>query len=141
MVKKVVILSLLFIPISTNSYCQNLNDSIVEEQIFEGYDGIPVFSQSCTLEEFIQNKIDYPSTALKDSIEGNVYVAFNIKVDGSTSNHRIVRGIREDLNREALRITRLIKFEKSAGRGGRDVEIQHYVIVKFELPKNNDDYW
>ena len=52
--------------------------------------------------EFIKNNIDYPNSALKDSIEGRVIVAFMIDTLGATFDHNIVRGVRYDLDLEAL---------------------------------------
>jgi len=63
---------------------------------------------------FIRNNLVYPETAKKDKIEGVVVVSFWIDSTATTSDHKISQGIREDLDTEALRIAKLIKFDLPA---------------------------
>ncbi len=89
-----------------------------------------------SLMAFIKNNMDYPNSALKDSIEGRVIVAFMIDTLGVTFDHKIVRGVRNDLDLEALRVSRLLKFDVPALRKYKPVTIRYVVPVAFSL----DDY-
>ncbi len=81
---------------------------------------------------FIQTNIQYPSSAVRDSVQGRVNVAFMIDTVGNTFNHRILKGgIREDLNQEALRVTRLIKFDTPAFQKDKPVVVKYVVPVDF----------
>ena len=83
---------------------------------------------------FIQTNIQYPSSAVRDSVQGRVNVEFIIDTVGYTFNHRILKGgIREDLNQEALRVTRLIKFDTPAFQKDKSVVIRYVVPVDFNL--------
>lgn len=85
---------------------------------------------------FIQTNIQYPSSAVRDSVQGRV----NIDTVGNTFNHRILKdGIREDLNQEALRVTRLIKFETPAFQKDKPVVINYVVPVVFSLKLKTED--
>lgn len=90
----------------------------------------PVFKGD--LIHFIQTNIQYPSSAVRDSVQGRVNVEFMIDTVGYTFNHRILKGgIREDLNQEALRVTRLIKFSTPAFQKDKPVVIKYVVPVDF----------
>ena len=95
------------------------------DSIYLGYDwrfkSFPTYKIGCSMEEsynelykFIQMHIVYPQTAKEDEIEGSVLVSFLIDSTGTTSQCKILQGVREDLDNEALRVVRLLIFEKPA---------------------------
>lgn len=92
---------------------------------------MPVFKGD--LNEFIQSEIRYPELAKIDSIQGKVYVSFLIDEKGHVGSYKLVKGIRQDLNKEALRVAKLIVYEKPATRRGKPVRIRHTIVVDFEL--------
>jgi len=80
---------------------------------------LPIFDKSAEndfgkLLFFINSNIVYPTTAKEEKIEGLVTVGFKIEITGATSEHKIIQGVREDLDNEALRVAKLIKFAKPA---------------------------
>ncbi|WP_423128612.1 energy transducer TonB [Gaoshiqia sp. Z1-71] len=91
-----------------------------------------------TLRRFIQSAIIYPPTAISDSIEGIVYVSYVIDTLGTTKNHIIEKGIRNDLDAEAIRITKLIKYDSPAKLNGKPILFHFTVPVKFEIKKIED---
>ncbi|WP_075603696.1 energy transducer TonB [Saccharicrinis aurantiacus] len=102
-----------------------------EEYIITYIEEAPSFSGD--LKKFIQNSIVYPPSAKLDSTQGNVFVTFWVDTLGYTQEHKIAKGIRTDLNKEALRVSRLIKFEKPAMQRGKPVKIQYTIPVNFYL--------
>lgn len=56
------------------------------------------------LRDLIKNSIVYPEEALKDSLEGKVYVSFTITKTGKLENPHIARGIHPLLDKEAIRV-------------------------------------
>lgn len=85
------------------------------------------------LKEFIQGELIYPLSAIKDTVEGTVVISFIIDTLGLTINHKVVKGIRDDLNNEALRIAKQIKFDKPALQKGKPIAVEHTVPVVFDL--------
>jgi len=85
------------------------------------------------LKKFIQDELAYPLSAKMDSTEGTVVISFKIDTSGLTINHRVAKGIREDLNNEALRVAKLIKFDRPALQKGRPIEVEYTVPVVFDL--------
>lgn len=129
MVKKVFILLLvlLWVPFL---HSQN-NDSTSHNELITYIESAPLFKGCLT--KFIADNIKYPKTAQMDSLEGTVFVSYWINVDGSTINHKIEKGIRKDLNTEALRVTKLIHYEKPAMQKGKAIKVRYVVPVKFNL--------
>ncbi len=85
------------------------------------------------LKKFIQNKIHYPESAKIDSIQGKVFVSFWIDTTGNAIDCKVIRGIRKDLNKEALRVAKLIKFEKPAMQRGKPVKVKYVIPIEFKL--------
>lgn len=85
------------------------------------------------IKAFIQSNISYPIEALHDSVEGRVSVEFWVDTAGNTVKHEILRGVRDDLDREALRVARLIKFVTPAKQKDRPVAVRYVIPVDFFL--------
>ncbi|WP_350472289.1 energy transducer TonB [Parabacteroides caeci] len=76
------------------------------------------------------------------SIEGRVLISFMIDTMGNTFDHVVVRGIREDLDQDALRVARLIKYDTPAMQKYKPVIVKFVVPIDFslqydQLMKNN----
>lgn len=59
---------------------------------------------SQALSRYISENVIYPEKALKNGTSGKVYVGFDIDEDGSIANVRIIRGVNESLDKEAIRL-------------------------------------
>ena len=107
------------------------HDQIINNQLVTYIESAPLF-KGC-LSKFIADNIKYPKTAQMDSLEGTVFVSYWIDVNGSTLNHKIEKGIRNDLNNEALRVTKLIHYKKPAIQKGKAIKVRFVVPIKFYL--------
>lgn len=138
MVKKIIIL--LYLVLLTNMLYSQCNDTlIIGNDIAEV---MPKFRKSNeTIDEFISNNIKYPLSAIKDSIEGKVFISLIIDTIGNTYCHIILRGIRKDLNQEALRVAKLIKFDKPAMQRGKPIKINYNIPIEFKLPEKEKKKW
>jgi len=85
------------------------------------------------LRTFIQQQVNYPETMKIDSIDCKVFVTFWVDTIGKTVEHKVAKGIREDVNNEALRVARLIKFEKPAMQRGKPIRVSYTVPVVFRF--------
>lgn len=110
-------------------YSQNVDST--DNYVFTFKGQSPIYNGD--LVQFIKNNVRYPEEAAKDSIEGSVIVSLWIDTLGNTSHHNIVKGAGEELNKEALRVAKLIKFDKPAYQNGIPVNVQYFVPVNFEL--------
>ena len=110
------------------------NDTI---SVFGGQEKLPVFNRKLSgskeFNEFVVENLKYPKTAIEDKIEGRVIVEFWIDTFGITCDHRIIRGVRKDLDDEALRVVKLLKFDTPATNGGKLVGMCFKVPITFSL--------
>lgn len=105
--------------------------------VFGDPERLPIFDKESPsidrMLRFITENIKYPKTAEKDKIEGKVFVEFWIDTAGFTREHKIIKGIRGDLDKEALRVAKLIKFDEPAKNQGKPVGICYTLPVSFSL--------
>jgi TonB family protein len=135
MVRKIVLLLIMVIAV-LNATAQDIDSTHTKYVGPVGLfkcESMPIFKGNIL--EFINKNINYPATALRDSLEGNVYVSFYVDTLGYTIEHKIVNAIRNDLDQEALRVTKLIKFEKPAMQNGKPVKVKYTLSVEFKLQK------
>jgi protein TonB len=125
---RIYILTLL---LSLSIFVNGQTVDTMETEMVTFIEGAPFFNGD--LKEFIQEELIYPLSAKKDTIEGIVVIAFKIDTFGLSINHKIVKGIRGDLNNEALRVARRIKFDKPALQKGKPIEVEYTIPVVFEL--------
>jgi TonB family protein len=142
MVRKIIIaLSVFYTLFSIPALCQIDSTSTIndEMEIISALESAPIYkSGSEAFLKMIETNLIYPQSALMDSIEGKVYVQFWVDSIGNTINHIIIRGIRQDLDEEALRVARLIKFDKPAMQSGKPVRVKYNLPVEFKLPEKTE---
>jgi protein TonB len=84
-----------------------------------------------SLKAFIKKNVECPVSAIKDGIEGKVYISFWVDVDGKTIKHEIVRGVRDDIDQEALRVSRLICFSTPAKQYDKPIKVRYTIVIVF----------
>lgn len=126
---KIYLISFLLLLLTNLSDAQTVDTT---DYIVNFIEDAPCFKGD--LKKFIHRKMNYPCTAQKDSIEGKVIVSFWIDTTGTTFDHQVIKGIREDLNDEALRVAKMINFERPAMQRGKPIKVKYTVPVEFNLP-------
>jgi TonB family protein len=74
----------------------------------------------------------YPQSAIKDSIEGQLYIDSIVDTAGNVKDVAIHTGVRDDLNNSALEAVRKYKF-KPETVNGKPVEFSVTNCVRFRL--------
>jgi len=117
----------------------NSNDLLSEEDenfVFTVVERMPRFPGGDeALINYMQEKIEYPSDALKRGYEGRVLVSFVIEKDGSISSAEVLRGIVASLDEEALRIIRGMPKWEPGRQNDKEVSVKYTLPVRFTLPK------
>ena len=72
---------------------------------------------------------------MKDGIQGRVMVEFIIGKDGKVRNARVVRGVSEELDAEALKVVAASPKWKPGRVNGQKVNCSMTVPVEFRLEK------
>lgn len=68
--------------------------------------------------KWLQRTLRYPPTAQQQGIQGSVTVSFIVNVDGTITEQKVVRGVNEELDAEALRvISNMPKWKPGLDKG------------------------
>jgi len=85
------------------------------------------------LDDFIRTNMRYPEDALQQRVEGSVSLAYDTDVFGAVVKAKVVHGIGHGCDEEALRLVKLLRYEKKKYRGLR-VTHHHTMHIHFHLP-------
>jgi len=81
----------------------------------------------------IQHEMKYPQSARQDGIEGRVIVEFTVDKEGNVRDVHIVRGVNSVLDKEALRVVEMARFEPGMIEG-EPTEVKLSLPITFKLP-------
>ena len=83
--------------------------------------------------ELISKNLKYPEKAVKKKIEGVVTIKYVVQVDGTVGEIEVINSIHPLLDKEAIRVIRLMeKWEPSIQRG-KPVKTAYNQDFRFEL--------
>lgn len=106
---------------------------------FYDCDQKPVFLNSQDPRQFLQKWVyqylKYPAEAIRDGVQGKVMVEFIIEKDGKVTGARVVKGVSEELDAEALRVVSASPKWKPGRMNGNKVRTSLTIPVEFRLEK------
>lgn len=82
---------------------------------------------------FLSQNIKYPAIAAESYITGKVTVNFVVNKDGSISDAKILRGVDQALDKEALRVINSLPKWKPGKQAGKTVRVSFSVPINFVL--------
>lgn len=88
------------------------------------------------LVNFIRKNLNYPQEAIKNRIEGKVFIEIEIDFLGNVTNAKVLNGIGYGCDEEAVRVTKLLKYSSPKNKGFR-VLVKRKINVLFKLPDEN----
>lgn len=83
--------------------------------------------------KFLHDNIKYPAVARENDISGIVYIKFIISKTGELSNFKIIKSVHPALDKEALRVLKLMPNWIPAYVDGKPIECEFRHPVAFEL--------
>ena len=97
-------------------------------------DVMPAFpGGEAALYRFLSSQIRYPESALRNKVEGKVFVRFVIQADGSLTDLKVIRGIGHGCDEEALRVIRMMPKWIPGELGGTKVPVFSSLAVNFKF--------
>ena len=112
------------------------NDSLPtgEDKVYTFVDQMPEFPGGRdAMFQFISDSLNYPPKAIEDKIEGTVYVNLIVDTLGNSENVKVLRGIREDLDAEAIRVVEIMDGWTPGSHNGRKRRVSYNLPIKFVL--------
>lgn len=114
-------------------------DTIDGEVFFSVVEEMPEFGNGWEdIRKYILDNIEYPQTAIDDSIEGRVIIQFVINEDGSVSKAKAIRGLRYDLDEECIRVIENMPDWKPGKQRGKLVKVNYAIPFIFRLNSDSD---
>ncbi len=123
-----------------------LLESIIEEEcddnvdVFYVVEKMPEFGNGWEdIRKYILDNIEYPQTAIDDSLEGKVYIQFVINEKGRVTEARVIRGVRYDLDNESLRVVNEMPDWKPGKQRGIPVKVWYTLPFYFRLNSDSEN--
>ncbi len=92
------------------------------------------------LSQFLKDQIKYPPKAAKERIQGRVEVAFWIDKSGKVHDVKVVESVDKDLDKEAVRVCKLLPDFIPATVNGEPVEVLFKLPIRFKIPGLKTQY-
>jgi len=83
--------------------------------------------------KYIQRNLRYPYEAQEKTIQGKVYISFIIEKDGSVSNVKLMKGIEESCDEEAMRVIRKSPKWKPGRQNAQNVRVRYNMPISFSI--------
>lgn len=83
--------------------------------------------------KFIANTLIYPAISQENGEQGRVVLTFTVKADGTIQNIRVVRSVSPALDKEAIRIVKVMPRWKPGTCNGKPVDVDFTVPFTFRL--------
>lgn len=82
---------------------------------------------------YMGSSIKYPETAEADGLEGKVFVQFVVDKSGKVGQVEVVRGVRDDLDSEAVRVISEMVDWTPGKQDGKSVSVQMVLPIAYKL--------
>ena len=90
------------------------------------------------LREWVYQYLKYPASALENGVQGVVTVEFIIEKDGKVSNVKVLRGVDEVLDAEAVKVVSASPKWKPGKYDGEKVRTSISIPIEFRLEKRSN---
>jgi TonB family protein len=91
-----------------------------------------------SLFNYLSNNLKYPRHAKLSGVYGRVYVGFLVDKTGKLKNFRILSGVTDELNDEALRVVKAMPDWTPGTRAGENIDVQYVLPIDFVLPSKQE---
>ena len=118
-------------PDKVDQYLAERKDTINVYDCVEQMPSFPGGSQK--LKEFIEENLRYPKELEETCVQGRVIVRFIVERNGKLSNVKVVKSVHPVLDKEALRIVKLLPRWIPGRQNGITVRVKCYIPIIFRL--------
>jgi protein TonB len=108
---------------------------VVEEpKVFQFVEQMPEFpGGDVELMKFIQKNVQYPQMERDNDIQGRVILKFVVMEDGGVSDVSVARSVSPGLDKEAVRVVKMLPKFKPGKQQGKAVRVYYSLPVLFKL--------
>jgi len=111
------------------AFSQNNND-----EVYTITDQPPTFENGIQgFYWFVSDSLKYPEDALTNKIEGRVMVQFIVNQDGEVTDEKVVQGLSESTDAEALRVMQLCPNWNPGTKDGEPCNVRMVMPIAFKI--------
>ena len=92
-----------------------------------------------SLISFLKNNLRYPQEAKLAWIQGRVFVGFLIDYTGKIKDIKVMSGVNQQLDDEALRVVHMMPEWVPGKIGETNVDTRYILPIEFVMPKRNKE--
>ncbi|WP_141764577.1 energy transducer TonB, partial [Hymenobacter glacialis] len=81
----------------------------------------------------IQKAVKYPPLALRNQVEGRIFVSFTVNAEGAVSDVKVVKGLGSGLDEETMRAVKTLPKFIPGKQNGRAVSVSFTVPITFKI--------
>ena len=118
-------------PDKVDQYLAERKDTINVYDCVEQMPSFPGGTQK--LKEFIEENLRYPKELEETCVQGRVIVRFIVERNGKLSNVKVVKSVHPALDKEAIRIVKLMPRWIPGRQNGITVRVKFYIPIIFRL--------
>ena len=109
-------------------------EEVEEQQIFQVVEEMPEFPGGMAeCMKWLSKNMKYPTISQENGVQGRVIVQFVVNADGTIVDPVVVRGVDPYLDKEALRVIKLMPKWKPGKQRGKAVRVRYTQPVLFRL--------
>jgi len=128
-----ILLFLLF-GIFLSSAAMAQTDSLAKEKIYTSVRVIPSFPGGMqAFYRFLSNTVRYPAEAREHNTQGKVIVSFIVEKDGTLTDFKLMKTVKDGLGEEAMRVMKLSPKWNPATQNGKAVRVAYSMPISFAL--------
>ena len=120
---------------------EDVVSEVFESKVFTIVEKMPEFSGGISkMMEFMRRNIKYPASAKAQNISGKVYVNFIVDGTGDISSIRVIRGVNNALDQEAIRVISSMPKWNPGMQRGVPVDVSFNIPINFVLDGSTPSY-
>ncbi len=121
-------------PAESPKMTENLPAEDTQDDVFPVVEVMPVYPGGKeAMVKYLSENIHYPEAAKTKGTQGRVFVNFVVEKDGSVSNVKLLRGIGDGCDEEAIRVVAGMPAWTPGTQRGEAVRVSYNLPIKFAL--------
>jgi|SRR6476661_3728957 len=111
-------------------------EEVVENKVYtyvEQMPELPGGGGNAAIVAAIQKATRYPPLALRNQVEGRIFVSFTVNAQGDVSDVKVVKGLGSGLDEETIRAVKTLPKFRPGKQNGRAVSVSFTVPITFKI--------
>ena len=109
-------------------------DKVANDTIFNIVDEMPEFPGGVeAMMNYIAENVKYPEDAKDKNQSGRVMISFVVEKDGRVNDVKVLRGVCESIDNEAVRVVKAMPNWKPGKQAGKPVRVSYCLPISFKL--------